>query len=134
MVGMIVVTHGNIGVELVKAVKHILPESTSFRAVAVTANEAPQIICHNIRKALDELPCTHGALLLTDLFGGTPCNACLTFIKKDEVEVIAGVNLPMLVKLAYLQQDKKNLSELIHFVQEYGKKSIVIASEVLEVK
>lgn len=134
MVGIIVVTHGNIGVELVKAVKHVLPESTSFRAVAVTANEAPQVICQNIRKALDELSSTQGALLLTDLFGGTPCNACLTFIKKDEVEVIAGANLPMLVKLAYLQQDKKTIHELMHFIQDYGKKSIVIASEVLEGK
>lgn len=134
MIGIIVVTHGNIGTELVKAVKHILPESESLCAISVIANENPENIRLNIRKALDELSCANSALLLTDLFGGTPCNACMTFLKKDEVEVIAGVNLPMLVKLAYLQKDKKTIHELIHFIQEYGKKSIVIASEVLEGK
>ena len=133
MMGIVVVTHGHIGTELVKAVQHVLPESTQIRAIAVEANEAPQQVQQRVASAMQEVHSPSGILLLTDMFGGTPSNICMSFLQAGSVEVISGVNLPMLLKLAHLQKEQ-NLTELAHFIQEYGKKNIVIASEVLERK
>lgn len=133
MIGVVLVTHGDLGAELVKAVRHVLPESTKIKAVSVMASENPEQIRKKVNDALNEVKSQYGTLLLTDLFGGTPSNICASFLIKGEVEMVSGVNLPMLVKLASLS-NTKNLTELASFIQQYGRKNIVIASEVLERK
>jgi len=84
-----------------------------------------------IRVALDRVGTDGGVIIFTDMFGGTPSNISLSFLEKDRVEIITGVNLPMVVKFATLQQDGKDLTTVAHTISEKGSKAIRVASELL---
>lgn len=131
MIGVVVVTHGNIGREMVKAVRRIIPEVTHLLGVAVESNDPPEHIRADILQALDHVDTGEGVLILTDMFGGTPSNICLSFLNRLSLEVVSGVNLPMLIKLATYRQRAESLSALSQFIQHYGQRNIVIASRMV---
>lgn len=131
MIGVVVVTHGTIGQEMVKAVRHIIPEVSHLVAVAVESNDPPDRIRADIQQAMDTVDDREGVLILTDMFGGTPSNVCLSFLKHPAIEVVSGVNLPMLIKLATYRQRTESLPALSQFIQHYGQRNIVIASRIL---
>ncbi len=131
MVGTVVVAHGNIGVEMVRVARSIVTDSAPIAAVALHHDEGVDSMREKIRKAIREVDQDEGILLLSDMFGGTPSNICLSFLEEGKVEVITGVNLPMLIKLASLRE-KKPLSEIASFIREYGQKNIALAGAVLK--
>ncbi|PIU56019.1 MAG: PTS fructose transporter subunit IIA [Deltaproteobacteria bacterium CG07_land_8_20_14_0_80_38_7] len=130
MIGIVVVAHLGIANEMVSATQQIIPESKNMVGVSVQQNEAPETIRNKITTAINSINNTDGILILTDMFGGTPSNVCLSFLSEPNIEVISGVNLPMLVKLASFGQTA-TFKETTAFIQEYGQRNIVIASDVL---
>lgn len=130
MIGIILVSHGGIGTEMLKAVRHIFPETGHIAAVPVEQNEPPESIRRKIAETINSVTRDGGILILTDMFGGTPSNVCLSFLEPEKVEVVSGFNLPMLIKLAGIKPGA-SLAETASFIREYGQKNIVIASHVL---
>jgi mannose PTS system EIIA component len=130
MIGIVIVSHGNIGCEMVAATSRIIPEIRHMCGVSVESNDPPESIRQQIADAIRTVDAGDGVLILTDMFGGTPSNVCLSFLAPSTIEVVSGFNLPMLIKLANLKPDA-DFQETIHFIQQYGQRNIVIASEVL---
>jgi len=131
MIGVVIVSHGNIGLEMVAATKCIMPGANHIFGVAIESDDPPESIRQLIRKALDKVDQGDGVLILTDMFGGTPSNICLSFLEPSKTEVVSGFNLPMLIKLANLNPDA-DFEDTVRFIQKYGQRNIVIASDVLE--
>lgn len=130
MIGIVVVSHSNIGCEMVAATERIIPEAKHMRGVAVESNDPPESIRQQVADAINHVDHGNGVLILTDMFGGTPSNICMTFLDPERIEVVSGFNMPMLIKLANLKPDAA-LVETVRFIQKYGQRNIVIASEVL---
>lgn len=130
MIGVVVVAHLGIGKEMVEATQQIIPEASHFISVSVEKNEAPAAIRDKITQAMERVRTAEGVLILTDMFGGTPSNVCLSFLSQPKVEVVSGFNLPMLIKLASLKKES-SFEDVITFIQQYGQRNIVIASQVL---
>ena len=130
MIGIVVVSHGNIGCEMVTATRRIFPEATHLAGVAVESNDPPESIRGQIAEAVASVDRGDGVLILTDMFGGTPSNISLSFLAPSRVEVVSGFNLPMLVKLANLKEGA-SFADTVTFIQQYGQRNIVIASNVL---
>lgn len=130
MIGIVIVSHGNIGCEMVNAVKRIIPEIGHITGVPVESDDPPETIRHQISEAIKRVDCNKGVLILTDMFGGTPSNICLSFLDPERIEVISGFNLPMLIKLANIREGA-DFTDTVNFIQRYGQKNIVIASHVL---
>lgn len=129
-IGIIVITHGQIAEELVKATETIIKEKSGVYPISVLQSDIPhykKILEETILKASQG----KGILLLSDMFGGTPSNLCLSFLKKGEIELVTGVNLPMLVKLTTLSEDL-NVSQVAQFILEYGQRHITQATKILE--
>jgi PTS system mannose-specific IIA component len=129
-VGVVVVSHYRVGEEMLQAVRLIVPDAPPFRAVGIGPNQTVEEIRAAIAGALAEADRGAGVLILTDMFGGTPSNVSLTFLGDRPVEVVTGLNLPMLIKLATLAEDK-SVEELARFIKEYGRRNISVASEIL---
>ncbi len=132
MVGLVVICHGEMGAELVKAVEMIVGKVEAVETVSVKQESAPDSLRSEIQSAIKKVDKKKGVMLLTDMFGGTPSNIALAFLG-DSIEVVSGVNLSMLIKFAN-HRDEKQLHELAKLVQEAGQKSIVIASQMLKGK
>lgn len=130
MIGIITVTHGNIGQEMVAATRRILPEAKNIVSIGVANTDTPESISRAVHDAIRKFEAVEGIILFTDIFGGTPSNACLPFLEQPQVEMVAGVNLPMLIKVASMEQHA-SFVELVRFIQSYGKRNIVIARKVL---
>lgn len=130
LVGALVVTHGQVGQELVAAAEMIVGEISHIAAIAIGWHEDVNESKQEIEKGIQSVDQGRGVIVLTDMFGGTPSNLSLSLMKKDEVEVVTGVNLPMIIKLAN-QTGKESLFELARMVKEQGQKNISIASELL---
>jgi PTS system mannose-specific IIA component len=133
-VGVVIVTHYGLGHEFLQALRLILPDAPPFASVSVDPNQAVEEIRQSIAAALAEQEKGQGVLVLTDMFGGTPSNMSLSFLEEQHVEVVTGINLPMLIKLATLAQEQaesKPLEELATFIKEYGQRNISVASELL---
>ncbi len=133
MIGTVVISHGHIGIELVKAAQSIVKEANPMMGVAIQHDESVDQIRSKIEKAIQEVDRGHGVLLLTDMFGGTPSNLALSFLKEGSIEVVTGVNLPMLIKLASYREETP-ISEVAAFIRNYGQKNIAHAGEVLQDK
>ena len=133
MIGTIVVTHGRIGEEMVRAVLSIVKDEPPLRGVCLEQGEDTGRMRRRIQEAIQSVDQGEGILLLSDMFGGTPSNICLSFLEPDHVEVITGVNLPMLIKIASFKE-KMPLSETADFIRKYGQKNIARADEVLQGK
>jgi PTS system mannose-specific IIA component len=131
MIGTIVVSHGNIGVEMVRVARSIVLDCAPMAGVALEHDEDVSQMREKIRQAIREVDRGGGILLLSDMFGGTPSNLCLSFLQEGRIEVITGVNLPMLIKLASFRGER-SLAEIAAFIREYGQKNIALAGEVLK--
>jgi len=135
MIPVLVLTHGNLASELLQAAQTIDPSLTGRTAAMslpwdVDSDEASR----SLKKQLRELDQGEGALVLTDMFGGTATNLALPFLEPEKVEIVTGVNLPMLVKLGSLQGRTMSLDELAVGLTAAGQKSIRVASEFLHAK
>jgi len=126
MIGTIIITHGKLGEELLSVLEMITGKQENFETVSITSVEKVDETVDMIKKKIKEVDCGKGVLLLTDMFGGTPSNISLSFLESPDIEVVTGVNLPMLMKLVD-SRDKMDLKELANVITEYGKKSISVA-------
>ncbi|HNT57111.1 MAG TPA: hypothetical protein PL090_05030 [Syntrophales bacterium] len=133
MIGTLVITHGNLADELIRATVMIKGEQKGILAVSVDAKKGLNEIKKEITGALKKVDQGAGVLILTDLFGGTPSNISLSFLQDKKIEVVTGVNLPMLLKLSDLQEEK-DLYRFAETVRNYGIKNIYMASEILNRK
>jgi PTS system mannose-specific IIA component len=130
MSGVVVVTHGQLATELVNAAEMIVGDLPQFAAVSIGWHDEVNDAREDIAQAIERVRGDSGVLLLTDMFGGTPSNLGMTFLEKDRVEVITGVNLPMLIKLASLQTSQ-DLLAVAREMRDHGRNAIWIASDLL---
>ena len=130
MIGLVLVTHGQLATEFVHATEHVVGPQSGIRSVAIGPDDDMEKRREEIQLALSEVDSGAGVILLTDMFGGTPSNLAISFMGKGNVEVIAGINLPMLIKLASVR-DQVSLPEAVDQAQEAGRKYINVASRVL---
>ena len=128
--GVLVVAHGDLPETLVKVVEKILGAPIEAEAVSVGWNDEVGSIRQKIEEAMKRANRGRGVLILTDMFGGTPTNVTLPFLKAGDVEIVTGVNLPMIIKIAHQKEDE-NLDSLARSVLEQGQSSIRVASEFL---
>jgi PTS system mannose-specific IIA component len=132
MIGVVVVTHGQLAAELVNAAETIVGDLPNFAAVSIGWHEDVKDARDEIAAAVSRVKGAEGVLIATDMFGGTPSNLGITFLEKDAVEVITGVNLPMLIKAANLRDGGAGLTAIAHTLREHGRNAIWVASELLE--
>jgi len=128
--GVVIVTHYRLGDEFLQALRLIVPDAPEFHAVAIEPTQSVDEMRSRIATALEAADRGDGVLILTDMFGGTPSNISLSFLGEHHVEVVTGVNLPMLIKLATLTETK-SLEDLAAFIKQYGQRNISVASELL---
>ncbi|MBN2370540.1 MAG: PTS fructose transporter subunit IIA [Vicinamibacteria bacterium] len=128
MIGIVVVTHGRLGEELVNAAENIVGSMPLVAVVSLGWSDDVARSREAIAAAMEKVR-GDGVLLLTDMFGGTPTNLSLSFLSK-QVEIVTGVNLPMLIKMANSREE--SLSDLARMARDHGQKSIVMASELLQ--
>lgn len=132
MIGILIVTHCKLGSALIEAAEFIIgsrPEDTE--PVSIDLNENAEKLRKKISDSIKKVDQNEGVLILTDMFGGTPSNLSYTFLEEGRVEVVSGVNLPMLVK-ALNTRGKQDLAHLAATVEAFGKKSISMASGILK--
>jgi PTS system mannose-specific IIA component len=130
MIGVVVVTHGQLATELVNSTEMIVGDLPRFAAVSIGWHEDTHDARGAIEQAIARVDQGKGVLVLTDMFGGTPSNLAMTFLGENKVEVITGVNLPMLIKLAGLIE-KADLLGVAREMREQGKNAIWVASDLL---
>ena len=130
MIGALVVTHGHLGQELVAAAEMIVGEISHIQAVTIGWHDDVNDAQVDIEKHISEVESGSGVLILTDMFGGTPSNIALSFHNPGTVEVLTGVNLPMIIKIAN-QKEGDTLQSLARTVRDQGRSSIVMASDFL---
>ncbi|MDR2019017.1 MAG: PTS sugar transporter subunit IIA [Syntrophobacterales bacterium] len=131
MIGLIVVAHFNLAHEMVAATELIVGEQKQFGFVDILPNDDVDKLKDKVAQALKKADSGEGIIILTDMFGGTPSNISLSFLEDGKVEVVTGVNLPMLIKLVSYRE-RKSLNELAQFIAHYGRKNIYLATDVLK--
>jgi PTS system mannose-specific IIA component len=131
MIGAVIVTHGLLARELLDAAKRIVGRTDGIRAVSMDWDDDVADARHEIDAAIKEVDGGRGVLIFTDMFGGTPTNVSLAFLQQDSVEIITGVNLPMIIKLTSVQNGEGTLLEAAQELRERGQNSIYVASEIL---
>jgi PTS system mannose-specific IIA component len=131
VIGALIVTHGNLAYELLKAAEKIEASVSGIEAVPLEWTDSVDEAREKIRKALERLGPDRGVIIFTDMFGGTPSNISLSFLERGRVEIVTGVNLPMIVKFATLQSEAKDVATLAHTISEKGSKAIRVASDLL---
>jgi PTS system mannose-specific IIA component len=130
MIGIVLVTHGRLAVEFRAALEHVVGPQTQIETVTIGPDDDVERRRHDIIEAVKRVDTGDGVAILTDMFGGTPSNLSISVMNRPMVEVLAGINLPMLVKLAKVR-DESSLAEAVVAAQEAGRKYITIASRVL---
>jgi mannose PTS system EIIA component len=130
VIGVVVATHGQLANELVNAAEMIVGDLPQFAAVSIGWHDDVNDAREDIGQAIERVRGEEGVLVLTDMFGGTPSNLGMTFLETDRVEVITGVNLPMLIKLANLR-NASNLLKVAQEMREHGRNAIWVASDLL---
>ena len=130
-IGGVIVSHGQLANELLAAAEQVVGEVNHVKSVSIGWHDNVEAAQDAIDRAIKEVSEGQGVLLLTDMFGGTPTNISAMFIAEGEVEVVTGVNLPMVIKLAS-QNTEKTLSEMAEELENQGKQSIYRASGLLE--
>jgi len=133
MIGTLITTHGNLGHELIKSAELIKGPLEDIMYICIDQTSNVEDVKKEINNAIKKLDKGKGVLILTDLFGGTPSNISLSFIKEEKVEVLTGVNLPMMLKLSEAKKDI-TLREFASLIKSYGEKNIMLASEILSKK
>ena len=131
MIGVVVVSHGRLADEFVAAAEHVVGPLEAFTPVCIGPDDDMEKRRDDIRQAVADADKGDGVLVLTDMFGGTPSNLAISLLEKNKVEVIAGINLPMLIKLAEARNEA-SLDALAQMGEEAGKRYIAVASKVLD--
>ncbi len=131
MIGIVLVTHGNLAVEFVSAMQHVVGHQQQVETVCMAPDDDVDTKRNELIQKVKATDTGDGVAVLTDMFGGTPSNLAISILDKENIEVIAGVNLPMLIKIASLRKEKK-LQDAVKGAQEAGIKYIRIASELLK--
>ncbi len=129
-IGVVIVTHYRLGEEFLQALRLIVPDAPDYESVGVEPGQTADEMRRAIDAALSSADEGQGVLVLTDMFGGSPSNISMSFLDDRRVEVVTGVNLPMLIKLATLREEKE-LGELASFIKDYGRRNISVAREIL---
>jgi len=130
MIGLVLVTHGRLAEEFLHAVVHVVGPQEKFATICIGADDDMEVRRDDIVNAVNSVEEGDGVIILTDMFGGTPSNMAISVMEEGRVEVIAGVNLPMLIKLTSIRQNKPLIAALLA-AQEAGKRYINIPSQIL---
>ena len=130
MIGLVLVTHGRLADEFVSALQHVVGQQEQVKAICIGPDDDMEQRRGDILNAVGEVDAGDGVVVLTDMFGGTPSNLAISIMDKAKVEVIAGLNLPMLIKLASVRSSG-SLEEAVEAAREAGIKYINIASKLL---
>lgn len=132
MIGLVLVTHGALADEFVAAMEHVVGPQVDVAAISIGADDDMEARRADIADAAARVDSGRGVILLTDMFGGTPSNLAISLMGRDRtVEVIAGVNLPMLIRLASIRRDA-SVADAVEAAQEAGRKYISVASRILD--
>ncbi|KKI18261.1 PTS sugar transporter subunit IIA [Sphingomonas sp. ABOLG] len=130
MIGLVLVTHGRLADEFVTAMEHVVGPQEQVRTVAIGPDDDMEARRADIRQAIADVDGGRGVIVLTDLFGGTPSNLAISLMERGHIEVIAGINLPMLIRLESARR-KMGVAAAVAAAREAGRKYISVASEVL---
>ncbi len=131
MIGLVIVTHGELAVELRRAMEHVVGPQENIETVCIGPDDDMEHRRDDISAAVKRVNCDNGVILLTDMFGGTPANLAISMLSQGRIEILAGVNLPMLIKLAEARRTA-NLDEAALKAKDAGQRYIAIASEILQ--
>ncbi|MED5226747.1 MAG: PTS sugar transporter subunit IIA [Pseudomonadota bacterium] len=129
-IGIVIVTHGNLGAELLKVLEHVVGHQEKIEVVSIGPEDDMEETRLNILKSVNDVNCGKGAIVLTDMFGGTPSNLAISIMESSKIDVIAGINLPMLVKLTSVRSTL-TFTEAVDQAKEAGQKYIMTASQIL---
>jgi mannose PTS system EIIA component len=130
MIGIVIVTHGRLAIEFRAALEHVVGTQDQFETVTIGPDDNVEQRRRDIIEAVKKVDSGDGVVILTDMFGGTPSNLAISVMSRPKVEVLAGINLPMLIKLVKVRNEAP-LAEAVAAAQESGRKYITIASRVL---
>jgi mannose PTS system EIIA component len=130
MIGLVLVTHGHLATEFKSALEHVVGPQKQIAIIAIAPDDNVEARRHDMVAAVASVETGDGVVVLTDMFGGTPSNLAISIMEPGRVEVVAGMNLPMLVKLASVRKDK-SLAEAVTSAQDAGRKYITVPSRVL---
>ena len=130
MIGLVLVTHGNLANEFISAMQHVVGKQEQVDGVCIGPEDDMEMRRNEILEKVNSVNSGQGVVLLTDMFGGTPSNLALSVMDRANVEILAGINLPMLIKIASLRKEN-DMKRTVEGAQEAGKKYINIASQLL---
>jgi mannose PTS system EIIA component len=130
MIGMVLVTHGQLGKEFIVTLEHIVGPQSQIAMVCIGPDDDIEQRHKDILDSVLAVDSGEGVILLTDMFGGTPSNLAMSVMDRANIDVMAGINLPMLIKIARLRQSQP-LAEIVLHAQEAGRKNIYVASQLL---
>ena len=130
MIGLVVATHGNLGEALLETLAMIVGPADQARVVSLSRNQAPELLHDQLTAAIAAVSQDQGVLVAADMFGGTPANVCMPLLEPGRVELLTGVNLPMLIKF-FTYRERMALPELAELLQGYARDGIVLGSAVL---
>lgn len=130
MIGMILVTHGKLAEHFIDAMEHVVGKQDGVATICIGPNDDMEQRRQDIASAIARVDTGDGAIILTDLFGGTPSNLAISLLDTGRIEVIAGINLPMLIRLAGARKSL-NVVDAVHAAQTAGRNYITVASEFL---
>jgi PTS system mannose-specific IIA component len=133
MIGLVLVTHGRLANEFRAALEHVVGAQSQIETISIRPEDDVERRRKDIIEAVEKVSDGSGVILLTDMFGGTPSNLAISVMEAGKVEVVAGVNLPMLIKIASVRGDEP-LNQVIQDAQDAGRKYINVASQVLNGK
>jgi len=132
MIGLVLVTHGHLATEFITAMEHVVGPQDQVRAICIGPEDDMEVRRADIATAIADVDAGRGVIVLTDLFGGTPSNLAISLLEMGRVEVIAGINLPMLIRLESARRTM-SVVNAVAAAREAGRKYITVASEVLGV-
>ena len=130
MIGLVLVTHGRLAVEFITAMEHVVGPQDAVEGICIDAEDDMEMRRKEIADAIQRVDQGKGVIILTDLFGGTPSNLAISLMKSEDIEVIAGVNLPMLIRLESARK-VMGVHAAVTAAREAGRKYISVASEIL---
>jgi len=130
MIGLVLVTHGAMAAEFLSAMQYVVGPQKQVEAVGIFPNDDIQKRRSEIQEKVQKVDAGNGVIVLTDMFGGTPSNLAISLMEKENIEVLAGLNLPMLIKLSNMRQNA-SLKEAARAAEDAGKKYINLASKLL---
>ena len=130
MIGVVIVTHGRLAAEFIAALEHVVGPQRDIAAICIGPDDDMEQRRQDILQSVRAVDTGEGVVLLTDMFGGTPSNLAISVMDRPKIEVIAGINLPMLIKLASLRSTE-TLADAVRGAQEAGRKYINVASQLL---